>query len=118
MPSRAIAASFWRGGTSRGLIFRASTLAPYPQHVREQIIMQAMGTPDQMGRQISGLGGGVSSLSKACVLGLPGEGLEDQQKWGALPGPTWTDEGRKGDLEWDVVYRFAQVGVREAVLDW
>ncbi|KDE06613.1 hypothetical protein MVLG_03109 [Microbotryum lychnidis-dioicae p1A1 Lamole] len=119
MATRAIPASFWRGGTSRGLIFRASTLAAFPPAIREQIIYTAMGSPDPGGRQISGLGGGVSSLSKACVLGLPGEGLEDQNAQGRLPGPTWADDGhRKGMGQWDVVYRFAQVGVREAVLDW
>ncbi|SCV71213.1 BQ2448_2801 [Microbotryum intermedium] len=119
MATRAIPASFWRGGTSRGLLFRASTLAAFPPAIREQIIYTAMGSPDPGGRQISGLGGGVSSLSKACILGLPGEGLEEQNVMSRLPGPAWADDGdRKGLGQWDVVYRFAQVGVREAVLDW
>ncbi|GAA6042290.1 hypothetical protein JCM8097_000617 [Rhodosporidiobolus ruineniae] len=119
MPPRSIPASFWRGGTSRGLLFRADTLAPYPSAVRERIILTALGSPDPAGRQISGLGGGVSSLSKAAIFGLPGEGKEAQEVFGALPGVSWADEGsRSGMGEWDLVYRFAQVGVKDPVLDW
>lgn len=46
--------SFWRGGTSRGLLFRAKDLAPYTQPVRDNIIRTALGSPDPAGRQISG----------------------------------------------------------------
>lgn len=39
--------------------------------------------------------------------------------WGKLPGVEWADEGTRAGLgEWDIVYRFAQVGVRDDVLDW
>lgn len=107
-------ASFWRGGTSRGILFRAKVLA-YSQPVRDRIILSALGSPDKGGRQIDGLGGGVSSLSKACIVGTPGEGLEDQLRVGRLPGASWADED-PSDI--DCVYRFAQVGVREASLDW
>ncbi|KAM0787543.1 hypothetical protein ACM66B_003614 [Microbotryomycetes sp. NB124-2] len=119
MPSRGIQATFWRGGTSRGLVFRAEHLAPYPQHVRDAIIRSAMGSPDPGQRQISGLGGGVSSLSKAMVVGLPGEGSRDQAVHGRLPGPDWADDGHRDGLgQWDIVYRFAQVGVRDDTIDW
>jgi hypothetical protein len=61
------------------------------------------GSPDPDGRQIDGLGGGVSSLSKAAVISQPGEGLNELcEPW---KGVDWADEGRRGDLEWDVVYR-------------
>ncbi|GAA5824209.1 hypothetical protein JCM11251_001568 [Rhodosporidiobolus azoricus] len=119
MPPRGIASTFARGGTSRGLLFRAETLAPYSQAVRDRIILTALGSPDPAGRQISGLGGGVSSLSKAAILGIPGEGKEEQQVFGELSGVKWADDGqRSGVGEWDLVYRFCQVGVREPVLDW
>ncbi|GAA5916682.1 hypothetical protein JCM6882_002265 [Rhodosporidiobolus microsporus] len=117
MPPRTIAATFARGGTSRGLLFRAGTLAPYSQAVRDRIILTALGSPDPAGRQISGLGGGVSSLSKAAILSLPGEGAEVLA--GEWPGVRWADEGKKAGVgEWDIIYRFAQVGVKEPVLDW
>jgi hypothetical protein len=71
------------------------------------------------GRQISGIGGGVSSLSKAAIIGVPGEGEDGQEANGRLPGSTWADEGRREGMgEWDIVYRFAQVGVKQPVLDW
>jgi len=116
MPPHYIPATFWRGGTSRGLILRASTLAPYSPSARSRIILTALGSPDPGGRQIDGLGGGVSSLSKVCTVGLPGEGAEEQRRMGRLPGVEWADDGERG--EWDVVYRFCQVGVRDSTLDW
>ncbi|GAA5981795.1 hypothetical protein JCM10908_004611 [Rhodotorula pacifica] len=118
MPPRGIPASFWRGGTSRGLLFRPEHLAPYTPNVREQIIYTALGSPDPAGRQISGLGGGVSSLSKVAIVGVPGEALQEQEQFGILPGVEWADDGKRDGQEWDLVYRFAQVGVREPVLDW
>lgn len=114
-----VRASFWRGGTSRGLIFRARDLAPFSPLARENIIRTALGSPDLGGRQIDGLGGGVSSLSKVAVVGLPGEAQSEQRVLGRLPGAAWADLGRKDGLgEWDIVYRFAQVGVKDPGLDW
>lgn len=118
MPLQAIPASFWRGGTSRGLLLRASTLSAFTPPARSQLILRALGAGDPDGRQIDGLGGGVSSLSKVAVIGLPGEGMEDQTRLGRLPGVGWADEGRRGEVGWDVVYRFGQVGVRERTIDW
>ena len=78
-----------------------------------------MGSPDPAGRQISGLGGGVSSLSKAMIVGSPGEAAEEQRLHGSLPGPSWAEDGcRSGLGSWDIVYRFCQVGVRDSTLDW
>ncbi|BGP31927.1 hypothetical protein JCM10296v2_003706 [Rhodotorula toruloides] len=118
MPARGIPASFWRGGTSRGLLFRAEDLAPYSPAVRERVILTALGSPDPAGRQISGLGGGVSSLSKTAIVSVPGEAREQQAIHGALPGVSWADDGERNGQTWDVVYRFAQVGVKEPLLDW
>ena len=119
MPPIPVPASFWRGGTSRGLLLRASVLAPFPPQARTRLILQALGSPDPDGRQIDGLGGGVSSLSKVAVVGVPGEGLEAQGAQGRLPGVSWADDGRRDGVgEWDIVYRFGQVSVREPVIDW
>ena len=118
MPPVGIPAAFWRGGTSRGLLFRAGKLAPFSPAARDRIILAALGSPDPDGRQISGLGGGVSSLSKAAIVSVPGEARVDQARVGPLPGVAWADDGERDGHEWDVVYRFAQVGVRTPDLDW
>ena len=52
-----------RGGTSRGLYFRASDL-PENQTLQEKILIGAIGTPNQ----IDGVGGGSSTTSKVAIL--------------------------------------------------
>ncbi|GAA5846024.1 hypothetical protein JCM9279_004760 [Rhodotorula babjevae] len=118
MPPVGIPAAFWRGGTSRGLLFRADHLASFSPAARDRIILAALGSPDPDGRQISGLGGGVSSLSKAAIVSVPGEARAEQDRLGSLPGVSWADDGVRNGQPWDVVYRFAQVGVRTRDLDW
>lgn len=113
----AIPASFWRGGTSRGLILRAKDLVKYNSIQRDAIILNALGSPDPSGRQIDGLGGGVSSLSKCCLIGAAGEGREGKF-FNELGGVSWADEGSKDGKSWDIVYRFAQVPIRDSRLDW
>jgi hypothetical protein len=54
----------------------------------------AMGSPDPYGRQLDGMGGGVSSLSKVCVL-----------------APSVRDDA-------DIDYTFAQVQIRENRVDY
>ncbi|MDP3342097.1 2-methylaconitate cis-trans isomerase PrpF family protein [Frigidibacter sp.] len=97
MPQRAIPAVFMRGGTSKAIMFHARDLpADRPEDRAEWdgIFMAALGTPDPYGRQLNGMGGGVSSLSKICVL-APSE---------------------RADA--DIDYTFAQVLIREARVDW
>lgn len=60
----------------------------------------------------------MSSLSKTAIIGAPGEGKEAQEVYGALPGVSWADRGDLEGVRYDVVYRFAQVGVRDTGLDW
>jgi 2-methylaconitate cis-trans-isomerase PrpF len=64
-----IPASFWRGGTSRAVFFKEEDLATYDAPTRDLIILAALGSPDPYGRQIDGLGGGISSLSKVGIIG-------------------------------------------------
>lgn len=63
----AVKASYYRGGTSRGVIFQDSEL-PKDQASRNDLFLQAIGSPDPHGRQLNGMGAGVSSLSKVCIV--------------------------------------------------
>jgi hypothetical protein len=93
MTQRRIRAVFMRGGTSRAIFFHEEDL-PHPGPARDRILLAALGSPDPYGRQLDGLGGGISSLSKACIIGPP----------------THSDA--------DVNYTFAQVDVRTPVVDY
>ena len=68
MTQRRVRAVYMRGGTSRCLVFRAADL-PGMGAERDRILLAALGSPDPYGRQLDGLGGGISSLSKACIVG-------------------------------------------------
>ena len=92
---RAVPASFWRGGTSRAVLFREDDLGEFRAEQVEAIILAALGSPDPDGRQIDGLGGGISSLSKAAVVG---------------PAPAGSAA--------EVAFRFAQVEVAEPRVDF
>ena len=70
MPQTAIRAVYMRGGTSRAIMFRAQDLPADPKQ-RDAIFALAIGSPDPGKRQLDGLGGGISSLSKVAVIGKP-----------------------------------------------
>lgn len=93
MSQRRVRAVFMRGGTSRAVFFHEADL-PAPGPERDRVLLAALGSPDPYGRQLDGLGGGISSLSKACVIGPP----------------THPDA--------DVDYTFAQVEVRAPRVDY
>src|ERR1700742_5370231 len=63
-----IQASFLRGGTSKGIFLLRSRL-PLERDKWDKIFLGIMGSPDP--RQWNGMGGGISSLSKVCVVGPP-----------------------------------------------
>jgi hypothetical protein len=86
-------AIFARGGTSKALIFHQNDL-PQDKGQWDRIFMAAMGTPDPNGRQLNGMGGGVSSLSKVCIV-----------------APSQRPDA-------DVDYTFGQVGVHKAGVDY
>lgn len=88
-----IPASFWRGGTSKGVFFHARDL-PKTRAEIDPILLAVLGTPDPYGRQLNGMGGGISSLSKAVIIGPP----------------THPDA--------DVDYTFVQVAVDRPMTDW
>ena len=70
MPQRRLRATFMRGGTSKALVLHRADLPPN-QADWAPIFLAAMGSPDPNGRQLDGMGGGVSSLSKICIVGPP-----------------------------------------------
>lgn len=65
---RAIPCTLMRGGTSKGLYFKASDLPTDPA-TRDAVLLAAMGSPDD--RQIDGVGGAHPLTSKVAVLGPP-----------------------------------------------
>lgn len=67
MKQRALPAVFMRGGTSKAIMFHERDLPANPDDWAA-LFVAAMGSPDPHGRQLDGMGGGVSSLSKVCVL--------------------------------------------------
>jgi 2-methylaconitate isomerase len=93
MPLHGLRAVFMRGGTSKALMFQRRDL-PEQQEDWAPIFLAAMGAPDPNGRQLDGMGGGVSSLSKVCVI-----------------GPSTHPEA-------DVDYTFVQVGIGDATVDY
>jgi len=68
MTQRRVRAVYMRGGTSRCLCFHHEDL-PASGRERDAVLLAALGSPDPYGRQLDGLGGGISSLSKACIIG-------------------------------------------------
>ena len=70
MAQHRIPAVFMRGGTSKAVMFHARDL-PAERDAWAPIFRSAIGANDPSGRQLDGMGGGVSSLSKVCVIGPP-----------------------------------------------
>ena len=88
-----IPAVFMRGGTSNAVVFNAKDL-PADRSRWDEIFLAAIGSPDPYGRQLDGMGGGVSSLSKVCIV-----------------GPSSRPDA-------DIDYTFAQVQVKEARVEY
>jgi 2-methylaconitate cis-trans-isomerase PrpF len=93
MKQRRIRAAFIRGGTSKGVFFRAGDL-PESLAERDAVLLRALGSPDPYERQLDGLGGGLSSVSKAVII------------------------GRSARDDADIDYTFAQVSVNEPLVDY
>jgi len=70
MPQKKLAAVFMRGGTSKAVMLHQRDL-PERREEWAPIFLAIMGSPDPAMRQLDGMGGGVSSLSKVCVIGPP-----------------------------------------------
>lgn len=59
-----------RGGTSKGLFLNEETF-PFKRGTRErdEWIRRAFGSPDPLGLQLDGIGGGITSTSKVVFVG-------------------------------------------------
>jgi 2-methylaconitate cis-trans-isomerase PrpF len=88
-----IPAVFMRGGTSNAIVLHERDL-PRERALWDEVFLAAIGSPDPYGRQLDGMGGGISSLSKVCVVG----------------------PSSRADA--DIDYTFAQVQVKEAKVDY
>lgn len=75
MDQNSIPAVYMRGGTSRALFFHQRDLPPAtpPKDCKawDPLFTGTIGSPDPNGRQLDGMGGGISSLSKVAVIGRP-----------------------------------------------
>lgn len=91
MTSSSFPAWFARGGTSNGLVIHRKDLPHESQW--NKVLPSAMGSPDPYGRQLNGIGSGISSTSKIVILGPPSR--EDV----------------------DVDFTFVQVGIKDGSLD-
>ena len=63
-PQIKIAATYMRGGTSKGVFFRLDDLpdsCQVPGAARDQLFMRVIGSPDPYTAQIDGMGGATSS---------------------------------------------------------
>jgi len=88
---RSVAASWYRGGTSKCWIFKAEDLPADPTE-RDAVLLRAFGSPDD--RQVDGVGGATSTTSKAMVV-----------------DSDTTEPGL-------VRYQFAQVSIDRPVIEW
>lgn len=96
-PQIKIAATYMRGGTSKGVFFLQQDLpaaAQVPGAARDALLLRVIGSPDPYGKQIDGMGGATSSTSKTVILSKS-----------ARPGH-------------DVDYLFGQVAIDKAFVDW
>jgi 2-methylaconitate cis-trans-isomerase PrpF len=93
MSQRLVPAVFMRGGTSKGLFFHERDLPADPS-ARDALLVRALGSPDPYGRQLDGMGGGISSLSKAVIIAPPSR------------------------PDADIDYTFAQIAVDAPVVDY
>ena len=92
-----IAATYMRGGTSKGVFFNLLDLperAQTPGEYRDKLLMRVIGSPDPYGKQTDGMGGATSSTSKVVIAS------KSEQ-----PGH-------------DVDYLFGQVAIDKPFVDW
>jgi 2-methylaconitate isomerase len=91
-------AAFYRGGTSKAVMFRGEDLPAGDlsgDHAEwDRLFLALMGSPDPAERQLDGMGGGISSLSKIAIVA----------------------PSRRAGI--DVDYTFAQVGIDKPVVSY
>ncbi len=96
-PQTKIAATYMRGGTSKGVFFKLDDLpesARVPGAARDALLLRVIGSPDPYGKQIDGMGAATSSTSKTVIVAKS-----------TRPGH-------------DVDYLFGQVSIDQPFVDW
>ncbi len=93
MHPRRLRAAFYRGGTSKAVMLNGADL-PKDRAARDRIFLHVLGSPDPYGRQLDGMGGGLSSVSKVVIV-----------------EPSTHPEA-------DVDYTFVQIAVGDPVADY
>lgn len=96
-PQIKVAATYMRGGTSKGVFFRLQDLpaaAQVPGPARDALLLRVIGSPDAYGKQIDGMGGATSSTSKTVIL------------------------SKSTRSDHDVDYLFGQVAIDKPFVDW
>ncbi len=97
LPQVKIAATYMRGGTSKGVFFNLTDLPESCQvagEARDNMLLRVIGSPDPYGKQTDGMGGATSSTSKTVIL------------------------AKSACREHDVDYLFGQVAIDKAFVDW
>ncbi|CAM3098307.1 2-methylaconitate cis-trans isomerase PrpF [Vibrio neptunius] len=92
-----VAATYMRGGTSKGVFFNLSDLpeeAQKPGKARDALLLRVIGSPDPYSKQIDGMGGATSSTSKTVIVSLSSQ------------------------PDHDVDYLFGQVSIDKPFVDW
>ncbi|MGA2000649.1 MAG: 2-methylaconitate cis-trans isomerase PrpF [Terriglobales bacterium] len=93
MSQIAIPAVYMRGGTSKGVFFRADSL-PRDPATRDRILLRVIGSPDPYKKHTDGMGGATSSTSKVALI----------------------SPSSRPDC--DVDYLFGQVSIERPLIDW
>lgn len=96
-PQIKVPATYMRGGTSKGVFFKLDDLPErcrVPGEARDKFLLRVIGSPDPYGAQIDGMGGATSSTSKTVIL------------------------AKSSKSDHDVDYRFGQVSIDKAFVDW
>jgi len=96
-PQLKIAATYMRGGTSKGVFFKLDDLpaaAQTPGPARDKLLLRVIGSPDPYAKHTDGMGGATSSTSKTVIL------------------------SRSSRPDHDVDYLFGQVSIDKPFIDW
>ncbi|MCL4162060.1 UNVERIFIED_CONTAM: hypothetical protein GTU68_008021, partial [Idotea baltica] len=96
-PQIKVAATYMRGGTSKGVFFNLTDLPAFAQEPgpdRDIFLQRVIGSPDPYEKQIDGMGGATSSTSKTVIV------------------------SKSTQADHDVDYLFGQVAIDKAFVDW
>ena len=96
-PQIRIPATYMRGGTSKGVLFRLEDLpvvARQPGAARDALLMRVIGSPDPYGKHTDGMGGATSSTSKCVII------------------------SKSDHPDHDVDYLYGQVSIDQPFVDW